>query len=703
MIKKLILTLAITISSSVFALGYDILPSAKPITPQITPIDFSSKITSQTADEYLPLFTQTCDNISYTGAIEQQAINILEDVKMFVKKITDPIVSVSKFDAGIFFYAFGKCMSETTKEEFDPTCGDKKTGQGCLVDRFYESIHTQNKVLSIEAGLEAGDASAGVDVKKEINIDKVKNSPSQMIELMVGEGWFERLFECTQEERSKVLRFLDNIFKKNFKIKTSIITSINKKCSVSLRESGDPKSWSEIYELNKSMIGGNQSKTSQNIENFFKKNIKEVTRDEAEEFSKWAGESGGCINGVGNNCISAANKKTLDRISKLAITELDRKEYNPENAYKITRDLFVVDILSSEYTNTVGSTINPIKKVLADLIPLSDNQDMPYPKALNEVQTEQFIVDFQNQKDSFFIQPNTLLSNNIESIFYQVTAPRFILTLENKDTGKLYSLPDKLVYPKVNPFYDGVISYNNKFVDDSLLIARTYSGKTISLNSIPSSINTKSLIGFYRSMVTAMIFANNESEEDYLPKIAIFKKNQLIDDDAYELIKVSLAGAIETHSKFNYSHILNSDSILAKRAGEYRSSIEYFIIKSLLTKRIVEMLFTTPTLAVSKVKLHYEVPTDIFYGFMTGERDFMLPRLYDDAKVSKMTHRFYQSLSSKYIEYSIIDKIEIATLQAEQYDDMNNMEVKINTLIEQISVSNETQSINNIDLINSLK
>lgn len=721
---KIIILLIYTFSAGAFAGNYniDVLPYEAEKIPNDLSIDFSHRQSRVQPESKMPLFTQTCDNIAYSGVIEQQVISLLTDVKTFVTAITDPVVTVNKFDAGIFLYAFGKCFSKSTKEALG-SCKAQKTGESCFTENTTGGVSNTDGQAKIVVGGEGSVESQGITTKLEISVEKIYTGASNIITTMIDNGWFDVTFECIGKEREAALKFLDGIFKRNYKIKTSIISSINKKCAVSIREDGDPSTWREVYELNKELMGGETSDVMKKIEDYVAKEITEIP-DVDLSSSKVSKEINkiNCYDGVGSEgCQSVSQVKSKQRLSKYSVDSGNNKHYQGEKAKEITSHFFdssgnVID----KYSNKVGSAVNPIKSVLEDLVPRQGNPIDP--SIFDEIRVKEFEVEFNNLKDRLGIRSGTTVSNEINNIFYKITSPKYTISIK-RENGQGFNLPDgtqvdefhlpkPISSPLVDPFNSDFIhylGYGNK--DNKNVIAKTYGGKHIVLNTNLSDVEEKSILGFYRALVMSLIVVNSKDAEELSSGISMYANEKLVSDKDYVIIKDSIDKAIDVHSKFNYKHILNDGYELSIRSGSNRASLEYYMIKFLLMKRILVSLFTIDldpsivedNIQVSKIEINHELPEDIFYGLISIEKDHSLPRRILKEDMYYLVSRFYKILSSRYTSGDIIERIEIKSDQIEEYDKFNNLEMGINTLLNLIRATRKNHSIENLEVIENIR
>ena len=483
-------------------------------------MDFSYRESREQPETKMPLFTQTCDNIAYSGVIEQQVISLLTDVKDFVTAVTDPVVTVNKFDAGIFLYAFGKCFSKSTQEAFGE-CKKQRTGETCLKETLTEVIGSTDELATVEVGLEGSMGSVGFATKIETSMSKLLEAGSNIIPTMIDNGWFDITFKCIDKERQSILEYLDAIFNRNYKIKTSIINSINKKCEVSIYQDGDPGTWADIYNLNKELVGGETSETMLKIEEYVSDNIIEVDIGSAKIQAQI--DAAHCFNGVGSgNCGSVADLKNIDRLSDYQIDSSNNESYQILKAKEITKHFYGSDgSVLDEYSNKVGKTINPIMGVLGSLIPL-ENVDLD-KSIFDEIPVEKFLVEFYNLKDMLGIYPDTDLSNAIDDIFYMISSPKYTVTLKKRSGEKFiltdgmeldYLTLDKISEPRIDPFDKGFIRYTSSgAANNSNVIAKTINGKYIVLNTGFDDVRQESVLGFYQSLASTLIFANSKDLE----------------------------------------------------------------------------------------------------------------------------------------------------------------------------------------------
>lgn len=647
-------------------------------------------------DEYLPLFTQTCDNIAYSGIIENQAISILTDVKNFIKQLTDPVVEINKFEAGVFLFAFTSCMGIELEKAFDPSCeGSSSTdgqdpGSECIATLLLEAFSEINDLVTLTVGAQGSTSSTGVAVasKNNINEDTTKAATASLMEKILDGGVFEKTLSCTLNKRREILNTLHNIFERNFKLKSSITNSITAQCKNSLRRTGDPQTWSEIYKMNMEMIGGVPSTITDFIE---KATTEVINTDDAytglkeidENFSK-------CIDGLGSdNCLTSSEKSTLEYLATAPNVDTI---YDPQKAFKITRSFFKSNgDLKDKYNNSPS-----LLQLFDDIVPSTEHalltSDINNKLHLTKIQQL-----YWSLKQALLIDSSSELSDELDAIFYLITSPTFSIVTHDNQT-----LPIDVPFPLVNPFNPSFLSSGTTIPPENLIIAKSTNGEFLSISDPSSVVNTKSLVGFYRALVESLLYvqtsANTILRND---TISLYKNNHLIlSQSAYGLIVDSIQDKAESNSLFLYEDIIGNNNVISASSSMHRALFEEQLIKIHAMQIILKRIFGSPELPRLKITIN----PDINYSTISTVKDYTLPRNItgkSQSNLYNLVRMFYQSLLIQFTQNLTHDRAIFSANKFSQFGKLSTMEQKINLLSKKTALSYRKQAINNATVFNT--
>jgi hypothetical protein len=679
--------------------------SVNEVTPDL--IDFTTIRTSEKSTEYLSLFTQTCDNIGYSGLIENQVISVLNDTEDFIRQVTDPVVNISKFEAGIFLYAFAKCMGTSIKEEFTADCKTKiqafsdntdntddfgvrdegyvppsevDTGQVCLFDQFLESVGNVNKgAVATVGGQGSVHGSTGITAQTTLNTDKFPLIMTSLIQKKIDDGWFDYMMVCVYREKTKVLKFLANIFNNNFKVKSSIITSINNRCNVSLQKPGDPTTWDEIYQMNSELLGNTPEAAKSSLDNL---KSKTTTREIEEQFKDLGITQ--CIDGYGEDgCLTEKEKGKLKSLSK-HISEAKKVEnFDSKKAYKITGVFYD----SSRNLLEKYEQASVIQEVLNKYTPTCGD-DSCSAVDLSDTEMENYKVQFHQLKDSLNIKSGTELSKAINSIFYSVFKPRFIVKLNDYESLKLVPKPLE------NPFDESLLVWGPPKVE-RYIVMKTVTGEGLSISNKYKEIETERIKDFYKSLVSSQV-VNNAAEDLRDKELGIYMKTSLVSEARFDQIKDSITSYLTTSEQEHYGDILGNSNVFTQVTNTQRASQEQQTMKDYAFKIIIKAMFSSPELP----KLVATSPTSVDYSLISAPKDYTIPINFNREVLYKKIRRFFQALSIRYQKFDIADSINTLSRKMEDWNGMRDVPSLINSLTQRGNLIHEKQRIKNANLFN---
>lgn len=653
-------------------------------------------------DEYLPLFTQTCDNIAYSGIIENQAISILTDVKNFVKKLTDPVVEINKFEAGIFLFSFTSCMGIELSKAFDASCEGSTTTDGqdpgseCIATLLLEALSEVSDLVTLTAGMQGSSSSTGgaTQAKTNISEETSKSVTASLMEKLLDGGIFEKTLSCTLNKRTEILKWLHNIFEKNFKLKTSVINSIDAQCKNSLRRTGDPQTWSEIYKLNMEMLGTDPDGLATFAEGVSTEVIDGQSPGASQSLQDLDANFSQCIDGLGaDNCLTASQKLTLEY---LASTTPVSTIYDTKKAYKITRSFFDENgDLKPIYNNS-----QLLSKILTDqataIVPQSESD--PLQLNINDkLHLPKIQHLFWSLKQALMIDPSSDLADEINAIFYQITSPTFsIVTPDNK------TLPKDIPFPLVNPFNLSFLTKGNTAPPLNLIIAKSTDGRFLSISDPSSIVNTKSLVGFYRGFIESLLYELiPDTGTSRVDALSLYKNNQLILlTTTYDTLVDALEAKITTNSTYRLEDIIGNDNIISASSYIHGALIEEELIKIYAMQLLLKELFNSPELPRLKITIH----PDINYSIISTVKDYTLPRNIigkGQSRLYNLVRIFYQSLLIQLTQNLTHDRAILSANKFSQFGDISAINQKINLLSKKTALGFRLQKINNASVFNT--
>ena len=727
----------------------------KPIITSSSPFEFTD-IPSQNRDA-MPLFSESCSNIKYTGYIENQAINILNDVKSFILQLTDPVVNVNKFETGIFLYSFAKCFGISLEEEFDLTCSESVPGQQCLISELADAIGEQSKAVSTTMGVQMSGSSSGAVVKTETKDTKAGAVISRTMEAKVA-PWYEKVAICIGSEREKILKFLNNIFKKNFKLKNSIITSLSNKCSVSLRKEGDPVTWSEIWKMNKELISSNATDdaTIEDSTSDFNQSST-ASRDAIDDYKSIKGLTNLCIDGLSSSdpeaCLTTEEKNKFRMMSEEDVTIT----YNSTKAFNITRSFYnessttqqakdilfeqltqvtkiingaalsdltydidgngIVDNLDLQEINTRLMDIdsiytikneysdnsqgyNVIGELLTNLTP--ENQDPVYdiPPTTVLPHTEKVLTDFWTLKESLNISSDFNLNFYIDEVFYGVIKQKLLPT--NIDE---IPLGVEIPYLRVSPFDKNIFTTETSIRDDLLLIKSNFGVSTgMKYFSVLETTSTYpiDIANFYRAVIKMLIFANTSSgsaielDDSGKENLTAYANTKIVTPAVFNSIKGILED-FNTNSIFRkYYDVIGIKNELTADAWKNNSIVELNVIKREMFRKIIQQALAMPELP----ELIIEIPKKTGYAFQSEISDIWIPRSlgtrYDNLSKIKI---FFKYLNAIYSKTAVEDNINALSKKIDEFDSLAPLDRSRNFLSKSTDLDNRENTLKNEQLI----
>lgn len=686
--KKTLFILIIFLSTLTHAGNYG-LPS---ITIPPSEIDYSSYQPlfkpSTTPPDMQPLFSQSCDNIKYSGVIENQAIQILNDTRDFITGITDPIVNVNKFEAGIFVYSFMMCLEDEAVNAFDPTACDRQKkitpDKVCLsaVDAF-EAISEKDKNLEIVVGIGKGtEATTSVTYNVKKNDDFVESSLSGLFLGGLTEDMFDSMLVCVNSERTKALRFLNDLFTKNFQIKTSIINSINAKCNVASYESGDPSSWSEIYDLQVQMTPG-LGDTVQEIATFFddpnNPNSQPSINDILTKPGVGINSTGPCADGFGRkNCPTNKEREILkELVEAVDLTALFRTM-----GYEKRKNGILAYLYNSD---------NDLKPLYGDFV-----QEIMDGAEANVYMPKHTKI-YLDLKNKFGIHSGTELDIALNEIMNKIFPLKAIFNYYG-DLNSGTPMP----IPLDNPFIQDILHFSTTApTDESIVVLRTLTNKYITVNpQMYSRLTTETIVGFYRKYVEKLIFENLSSTIDATtetPELNVYLSNRLTTEAIHDLVQDNTTDFIAhaNSSTENYGDIIGNNNPITGLAPFYRAAIEEYIFKSYAMKTAIEEFFNQSQLQITSTMMVSQPKRNISYSTMSIVKDFTIPRNLDGRIIFKQIRKFYQlfliKLNEINLDATIIalsDKVEDYANMSEQTQILTRIEAKVNSILELNNVLN---------------
>lgn len=204
-------------------------------------IDLPSRV-GKTNTKNLPLFGISCREIKYTGAYEQIWIDMLEDSKTYIKEVIEPYTTLSKLDAAVFTYAFGKCFMEEAEAEIT---GDET--HSSLTQKLTEALGEADNGFVLNLGVTSSpQASINVETESNIKVD-VAGTTSKATEKSGEEGLYQNVVRCIMDEREKAYLQLYNLLSYSLKMKWVMGSAVGEACNVPLKQAGETiPSWSEM-------------------------------------------------------------------------------------------------------------------------------------------------------------------------------------------------------------------------------------------------------------------------------------------------------------------------------------------------------------------------------------------------------------------------------------------------------------------------
>lgn len=616
-------------------------------------------------DSELPLFTETCDNIAYSGVVENQVIGILEDTRSFIEGVTDPVVNINKFEAGMFLYALGKCLSEETKKRFstdcDATVSNGETTQSadvgtvCFVDNFMESIGNTDDVMSVTVGEQAStNNSTGTVVNADAQESQASNIVARSVLGMINKGWFDQTAKCVYKEKQEILTKLHTLFERNYRVKTSLINSINNVCNVSLRKEGDYSTWDEIFEAQAKLMG----KEELGIMNLITES--EQTASVNQKLKEFGFDT--CIDGfsVDGGCLTKEQEKKLSELSKLV--EYNNENYNPQRAYDITRHFFDdQNTLKEEYaTSAIFSSI------ITKTVPTICSEQGCSQVSINSIlaPTAKFELDFRQLKDTFNIKPNTDLGVYLDDIFYDIF-PR-MASVSSLGLMAEEGLQD-ISLPLQNPF-DTELLQEGAPENDRFIVMKTLTNRALTIGNKHSTVERSRIADFYRKVVEALFISQGNKEE-----IAPYKIAHVVSDANYDTFLAAIQKLAVDNSKMGM--LIGSKNAISDYASRNRANKELAAIQIFSWMEILKTIFQTN----AQPGVYFEVTNSLDYEITSKVKEYTIPLNFNHDRDFVKIRRFFQALS---IKLSDNDTANILDIRAMDVEDMVSTKVSERELVQ---------------------
>lgn len=633
------------------------------------------------ATEMLPLFSQTCDNIKYSGAIHNQAINVLNDTRDFINGVTDPIVNITKFEAGIFAYSFMMCLEDEASIALSPSkCEEAKKISGkkhCLdVPNILNSISETAKNLFMELGSSlSSTGSPSVTNNLQVNDDAAASSAGHLVVNGLTEDMFDSILQCVNSERSKALRFLNDLFTKNFLVKTSIINSINAKCNISSFKKGDPTSWQEIYDLQAELTPGLTDNFSALADFLDDPSNPPSINDIKSRPGLGATTTGPCVDGFGvQPCLTNEEREQQNELSQPAFKESELTALFSTSGYMSRRD----GILKFLYLDGT--------KTLKDMY--KDGDVMFFENVLDGAEGNVLLPKhtkiYLDLKNKFGIHSGTELEIALDEIMNTIFPLKALFGYTNG-----FNSGTPMPMPLDNPFKPGLIQYSTSApLSESLIIAKTIGGEFISLNPVNyAKITNDSIVGFYRKYAEKIVLESSPPD-DLLdtPDLNIYLSTRLVSGINYTTIKENINSYFAQSNSGYYSHIVGNDNQITALSPFYRAAIEEYIFKSYaLRLAVVDFFNTNSDVKISDIMIVSQPKKNVSYQTVSSVKDFTIPRNLSGRILFKQIRKFYQLFIMKLNEINLdaniralSNKIEDFSTKSDTTQILNRIEAKVN-------------------------
>ncbi len=669
------------------------LPSARQ-EPVKLPLDLNT-YQPQTSPDSRPnsysLFSNTCNNIAYNGVIENQVIAVLNDTKNFIEQLTDPVVNITQFEAGLFIYGFAICLRTSVEDIFsDKNCdGDlsisdssagrapSSVGNQCLTTRLVDAISNVKDIATVVGGVQGSIASVGTTINTSIDTAKSKQVIGGTLDNAIKSGWFDHMMVCVQDEKKKILKFLSELFNRNFKIKSSIITSINLACNVPLLKKGDPTTWKEIVKLQRELNNGTKAELDYNLEkgetdyatyeydlaklsekNSEKSFINDIAEN-SDDTSKLLGRAvlrpAPCVDGYtkGNElCLTERQKRIQEVLSTKIKTEKMSSILSCKKLTSMAQTLFETpesSVLRDKYLPAAQSIAG---QTIAALVPQSCAAS---PNSITDAAKETVLLNykytFNNLKNIFRIKPKTKIAKEIDSIFYSVFREFVSVKLPSPTAGgKALSIKPVLL-PLENPFDSRMLLWGPPRTE-KYTIAKVSGASSshptangLSVAPIYSEQETQTIKKFYKSYIQSVIYNKddeyfNNNNGDKETQLRIFLNTQLVTAD---ILSAAKSGLEATVAGQYFEDFLGTNNSLTTAAAALYSANELDLFKQHALKLQIIKMFKSTQGPLDLATLSFS-PIDFEYAILSAVKDYTIPRNFNIDTRYKRIRKFFQSL-----------------------------------------------------------
>ncbi len=312
-----------------------------------------------------PLFSESCDNIAYTGALEDAAIDYLQNTKEYLKELKRPFTGLSSFEKIVFKYSLSYCVSKQIRDYLKTLKRTSKNALGATKGDLYikAGIYTGNSPW-------ARDPKTGLIVPNRVgstNVSALKalyHANGLAISDAQSEGFFDQLLNCTFETRRKAIKEMYRIMSWNAKLNIGFISSITSMCSYKLKKQNEKPNWKDLFPQ--------MQEWEDSVNKYVNGNLPKVAGDGEFKFvfGEFTKSKSKCISGqntlTGKKC---ATKKEIELTKQLhdnnisfpvTITTQDKIKYftNQVNTKKHLQVKLKLDNLAKIYFGNLDKTFS---------------------------------------------------------------------------------------------------------------------------------------------------------------------------------------------------------------------------------------------------------------------------------------------------------------------------------------------------------
>jgi len=225
-------------------------------------------------DGFLPMFSNSCNSIKYTGAVEQVLIEEVQNIRKYLEDISDPFVKFTKLEAVVASISFTSCLAEMGEDEVK---GSETSSS--LAEITPESTGIGNNQVVVNVGVTTG-SGANVEGEADTNTNFApQDIASKAIEKKGEEGAYTEVIQCMNRKREEIYLKLYETLSYDLNLKFKMSSAMNSQCNIQLKKDDEiVPSWGEFtgIDFDKYKEKMNNSIDDNKMTSFIKNTMNEI-------------------------------------------------------------------------------------------------------------------------------------------------------------------------------------------------------------------------------------------------------------------------------------------------------------------------------------------------------------------------------------------------------------------------------------------